>query len=512
MAMNNAGGYTFTIDQWSRLERFLILGTDGPTYYASERDRTLENIQVLAQCVKDDGVRTVDTIVEIAKGNRATKITTLLFALAYCAKIKGAEYEDTRRAANQAVGAVCRIGTHILNYAAFLKSQGGWGAGTRRALARWYNEMDPEKLVYQLAKYQKRDGWAHRDILRVSHARPATPEHGHLFSWAVGKGIPQDAEGDHLQYLYAHEGAKRATRAAEVIELINDFGLTRESIPTEFLNDTGVWGALLQRMPVMATIRNLGKMSSIGMLNQLSSHANTVIERITNEDAIKHSRIHPVDVLKALIQYQKGRGLRGKLSWNPNGNIVDALDDALHKSFHTIEPTGKNFYLALDVSGSMSWEDIGGMPGINPREASAVMAMVTARTEQNYYTGAFTGQITPLSITPRMRLDQVIRTVSGMRFGNTDCALPMLDAIQKGLEVDTFVVYTDNQTWAGNVQPNQALEQYRQHSGRDAKLAVVGMTATEFSIADPKDPGMMDFVGFDSAAPRLLADFARGLL
>ena len=47
-------------------------------------------------------------------------------------------------------------------------------------------------------------------------------------------------------------------------------------------------------------------------------------------------------------------------------------------------------------------------------------------------------------------------------------------------------------------------------TGRRAKLIVVGMTATKFTIADPSDPGMLDVVGFDAAAPRVMADFARG--
>jgi 60 kDa SS-A/Ro ribonucleoprotein len=35
------------------------------------------------------------------------------------------------------------------------------------------------------------------------------------------------------------------------------------------------------------------------------------------------------------------------------------------------------------------------------------------------------------------------------------------------------------------------------------------MEGNSMSIADPSDAGMMDFVGFDSSAPALLADFAR---
>lgn len=44
----------------------------------------------------------------------------------------------------------------------------------------------------------------------------------------------------------------------------------------------------------------------------------------------------------------------------------------------------------------------------------------------------------------------------------------------------------------------------------NSKLIVAGMTATEFTIADPEDPGMLDVVGFDSAVPELVHNFILG--
>ena len=75
--------------------------------------------------------------------------------------------------------------------------------------------------------------------------------------------------------------------------------------------------------------------------------------------------------------------------------------------------------------------------------------------------------------------------------------------------MDTFVIYTDNETWAGRVHPAQALRAYRNARGIPAKLVVVGMTSTGFSIADPDDAGMLDVVGFDTATPPVISDFAR---
>jgi 60 kDa SS-A/Ro ribonucleoprotein len=171
---------------------------------------------------------------------------------------------------------------------------------------------------------------------------------------------------------------------------------------------------------------------------------------------------------------------------------------------------------------------VAGVPGLTPRDASAALALVTAATEPDYdVVGFFAGKrgfkkrgrqlysgyaegLTPLSISPRQRLDDVVKTVSNLPFGGTDCALPMLYAQAAEREFDTFVIYTDSETWAGDVHPVQALRDYRHASGIDARLVVVGMVSNGFSIADPNDPGMLDVVGFDTATPPLISDFARG--
>ena len=102
--------------------------------------------------------------------------------------------------------------------------------------------------------------------------------------------------------------------------------------------------------------------------------------------------------------------------------------------------------------------------------------------------------------------------MSELPFGGTDCALPMLYAHAMEREIDAFVIFTDSETWAGETHPVQALRDYRRASGIDAKLVVVGMVSNGFSIADPSDPGMLDVVGFDTATPQLISDFARGAL
>ena len=69
------------------------------------------------------------------------------------------------------------------------------------------------------------------------------------------------------------------------------------------------------------------------------------------------------------------------------------------------------------------------------------------------------------------------------------------------------MVITDSETWAGNVHPTVALQQYRNKMKIDAKLIVMGVVANEFTIADPTDAGQMDVVGFDASVPQVIAQF-----
>ena len=40
---NSGGGYSWQVDDWTRLDRFLILGAEGGTYYIAERELVKQN-------------------------------------------------------------------------------------------------------------------------------------------------------------------------------------------------------------------------------------------------------------------------------------------------------------------------------------------------------------------------------------------------------------------------------------------------------------------------------------
>ncbi len=522
---NRAGGFTFVISDLDRVKRFLILGSDSG-FYASGAELTRENAKVVIRVAESAQHRElVDLIVETSVAGRAPKQDPALFALAIAASFGE---DDERAYALAQLPKVARTATALFGFLTYVQGFRGWGRALARAVAAWYTEKSVDQVAYQAVKYRQRDGWTHRDVFRKAHPRSADPAFRGLGEWVL-RGNAAEAPA----LVRGFEAAQAAPITA-LPGLIREHGLTWEMVPTESLNHREVWGALLEgNVPLGALIRQLPRLTRIGLIEPMSEATELVAARLVDTEALRKARIHPVNVMVALRTYASGRSLRGESTWEPSVRIVDALDQAFYASFGTVEPAGKRTLIALDVSGSMSMGQVAGVP-LTPREASAGLALVLAATEPMTHIIGFTGgvgayrmpgarqvrqvartgaasAVSQLKITPRMRLDAVIEEISGLPFGPTDCSLPMLYALERGLKVDTFAVITDNETWAGAMHPHEALEKYRKQMGIDAKLIVLATSATKFSIADPNDAGMLDIAGFDAAVPALVTEFSRGI-
>lgn len=518
---NNAGGYVFAVDPFTQLRRFLTIGTAGGTYYVAQNDLTRENGELIIALTTDvaNHKLAAATILEISLAGRAPKQQPTLFALAILCQMGETEGKQYARSL---ITQVVRTGSHLFTFVKYLQQFGGWSSGLRKAVAKWYTEKDADQLAYQLVKYRQRDGFTHRDVLRLVHPKIEEPIKRAVIQWAV-KGETK-GEGPVPSIITGHIRAMRGNTAPEV--LLESYKLPWEALPDSAMNSVPVWDKMLDNgIPINALMRQLPRLTQLGIVGQMGARTDDVVAQLLNPEAVAKSRIHPFQVLVALMTYKQGHGIRSQ--WTPVTNIIDALDEMYYMAFGNVEPTGKRTMNALDVSGSM-----GGYYGmaqrgipLTPREISAAMAMVSVRTEPSQIAVGFTSGterrgwaqrgdavLTHLPISKRQRLDDVIRTISGLPFGGTDCSLPMRAAMADNLEIDTFVIYTDNETWAGPVQPFQALKQYRKQMGIDAKLVVVACSPTQFTIADPTDTGMLDISGFDSATPNLIADFSKGLV
>lgn len=492
MVRNDAGGYVFTVNKWVALKRFLVLGTEGGTYYTTERKHTLRAVAQVQAAIDEDAQRVFDTVKELLVRRLVPRRDACVFALALLVKKAGAW-------ARPAVE-LMQTGTDALHLAAAVNDLRGWGPTVRRAFARWYVDRTPSALAYQLVKYQQRDGWSHRDVLRLAHAKPPDDAHNQLFKWAVGKG------GDWPEYVRPFEAAKGldATQAAErahLATLIRDHGLTREMLPTAALNYAEVWEALLDKMPHMAMVRNLANMTRVGLVAPWSAAEGIIVGRLA-ETSVSEAGLHPMHYYLAAATYASGRGRQGR-NWKPSTAIVEALNAAFVAAFKNVHPSGKRLLIAIDVSGSMTVPVVNTM--IPTSAAAAAMALVLVKTEPLAHTIMFDTAVRGCDLTKCTSVTDVQRITSQFS-GGTDLAQPFMYALANKLPADGFVTYTDTETWAGRQHAAVAFDAFKRQV-QPARAINVAMAATTYSQLDQRDPDVLEVVGFDASVPQIVAQF-----
>jgi len=525
---NNAGGYSYEVDKWARLHRFLILGSENGTYYVSPQKLTKQNCSNLDACIKEDGLKTVALIKDVSLRGAAPKQDATIFALARAISIGNL---DTRRAAEEAAYEVLRTATMFFQFLEEVKLMRGRGGRIMHRLQqKWYNKRPVDSLAAQIVKYGSRNNWNHRDVLRIAKPKTTDPQRQALYGWvATGEwgwlrryvkekgqiidpgtrdetiAMPRVLEG----YIKTREALKNGAKGREVAKIVSDYNLELTMLADAHQAMPEVWKALLVGMKPMALIRNLGNLGKHDILKPLSQELSMVVEKLRNVEELKKARIHPVQALAALYTYSGGKGIRGSGTWNVQGPVVDALNDAFYATFDNVEASGKRFVLGLDISGSMRGTLVNGIPNMKCTTACAAMALVTAAREKNHVFVAFDQSAKQIDISARERLDDVANRIERMANGGTDCAQPILWAMKNKVAADVFVIYTDSETWYGSKHPVQALKEYRKAMGINAKLVVVAMASNGYSIADHDDPLTLSVCGFDTNVPALLSEFCR---
>ena len=428
MTQNAAGGVSFKTEDFTRLQRFLILGVEGDTFYTGQRKLALANVKCLQTCLKADGKRVVDMAVEASY--RSFKQAAPIFVLASAASFTGVpvtranapvrarfKYEETYQAAmaeyEASKGAVpdeaalevrqyaldnlhrvCRTMSSLYTFANAVSDLRGWGRGLRRAFANWLNKTPVEKLAYQAWKYKGRDGWTAQDIMRKVHPVTTDKQRAEIFAYMAKPRKTEDwnpllarkATADMNSTFYTTKGKVRKAypvlaqiEAAEellhmegntraevqrAVNLIRDHRLTHEAVPSHLRKEAAVWEALTEDMPVTAAVRNLGAMTANGLLTPMSASTKKIVDLLSDHDIVERSGAHPMQFLIAARQYGVGHGMKGSLTWKPNQKVMDALDVAYYASFGNVPTTGGNVLVAVDVSGSMSSKYSGAVMGI----------------------------------------------------------------------------------------------------------------------------------------------------
>jgi len=507
---NSEGAFVYEITDEMKLRRFLILGCENGTYYATANNLLNSSFNVVDKMIRDDKESLIlSTLKEISLNGKARKNDQVI-AVLLRVFVKTLDITIKKDIINL-FPQIVRTGTHFFLAHQIMKNyvdagEYGWSTTTKKLFSSFY-QLPTEKLAFQMLKYRNRENWTWKDSLRLNHIRPVG-DNETLFKYVVKEIVPE-IYPDSLKKIEGFERAKSETNIKKLINIITDYQLPEEMIPTENRNNPNVQEALFNNMGLTSIIRHLGSYTASNFITQQNVN---VIEKLRkmllDPEVLKKAKIHPLQLLDALKTYSIGHGLKGNLKWSPVQKIVDILDDAFYLSFDLVEPTNKKMLFALDVSGSM--DSILATNVLTAREASSAFVMSFIRNEPNYLTMAFSSGFIDLQLTPKMRLREVMNVTNRLPFDSTNLSKPFTWALENKIDVDAFVVLTDNEVNNG-IHPSKAMELYcRKMNKPKTKLIVNATSLNDFTVADPKNPNQMDIVGFSNDVQTIASDFILG--
>ena len=455
----------------------------------------------------------------------------------------------------------------------------GFGRAFKTALNRSFLQKTPQALAYQVTKYQSRGDWSFNDIIKCTHLRTGTGENRKRNT----KYLPPDYQAPPIkpatpmdlvlrysmygmeeltklanefnlledpiyQYLWAVNCAKNMqveineTNTNDLIHLILKHCLVREHLPTWSLKNCAVQKALLLGasatsshdgslflgdpshrankvvMPMTALLRNLASLTSIGLFED-KELLSLVVKHLNDKDAVQKSRIHPVNVIIAWFVYRKGKGFKGKLTWQPQKEIVDALEQMAFLAFANAPPTTKRYGVFIDGSGSMTSETT--FQGLSNADIAALLSLVIARSGQGHLFYVFSAKSNRYSIAKdesglydvghhihaHSTFQEVLDAVQLSNWGATDISNGIRYLEKSNKHVDAMIVITDNDINTGE-KPLVALNSYRAKIGNpNVKLITLAVQLNDITIADPSDKGMLDMCGFDTNSYQVMHAF-----
>jgi len=197
MTKNLAGAIGFKADKWIALRRWLLTGSMFDGYYQGKEEMTDANIKLLSELIAKDPSKVASEIIDASK--KGISVHTPILALTFLSMGEG----EAKKLFKSAFKDTVRTASHLYEFMNYVKDYRGKGSVIHSAMNSWLSDRSISDLEYQFLKYQSREGFSGRDILRL--AKPKSEgTRSQLYNWITGGSkknplIPVENLSDELQ-------------------------------------------------------------------------------------------------------------------------------------------------------------------------------------------------------------------------------------------------------------------------------------------------------------------------
>lgn len=540
-----------------RLKRFLYTTNEDPVFITGNayyhNAYSTEKAKVISEILHSDNPKLLLNIVQIVNSeNLIPRRDTIMFVLA-AAVIITPDYHLKRDIYTTLLN-IAKSSKDIFTFLKYYTIQHKtFNSSLNKMIRTYYYKKDPFELALEVTKSNGGHGWTHKDILKLSHGKSSNIRtqtvvtyilHGLSRAKAAVEGNEEAA--DIITLFSDAVELKRCENEKKVVELMQKIHCDNiKQVPSYLHKSKAVWEALIPQLPIGELIMLLPRLSKCDFLQKNSKIQVKIIEAL-NTNAVKTSRIHPLEIFIALKNFEKGgRAMDPKLKDHlekmakpdeePDDNstiqieaainkpincfpIVTALHKAMQASFQNITSTGRRMFIGVEVSKEMDNPCLTNK-NITCFEAATMLIMSFLRTERDVTVAVFNStEISIVSLNKHATFPELQSVLKKARSGLAMLKPVFEWAMNKTKPIDIFINFLQSQSY-GTV-PRQRrdknksltiLDTYRKEMALPhTKLISVFLDSPHVTLADGT-LNVLDICGIDKDVPRIIEAFSKGL-
>lgn len=420
------------------------------------------------------------------------------------------------------------------------------GRGIRRIIGLWYNRQNP----YDVTFCKNKAFYSHRNIIRKSHIRGSDTEHKVMLTYltkglkVTEKQYSENGEALSLIEMYRlKEKLKLSTDLQEVLRMIRTHQFCDlQLIPTSCHKHPKIWSALLNFMPMSDVYCNLKLLSFRALITDDEDEvAMKLVENLTDQPALKHSKLQPAMILIALRNCQKRwkpppKVKKSRVSATICNSVLNAIESMIQPSFDNLPKLQKsrNVLIHVDVrtemlENSCCWKN----SNVTCLDAMAItiLSLLNSASDPINEVKVCTiikehgeKQIMHLDFMPSMTVKDVkskLKTYNEYdgkskysdRNIKLDVTLPIRCSLKSNTNFDTFMFISGTHTYCSKDKLSYDLSAYRSSINSKAKFLMAAFgckhdnSADQSTIANEDEAFMFKIAGFDGNVPKLMIKY-----
>ena len=461
-----AGGRAYTMDDKHALAQYVCTGCFNSTYYTSAETQ-LQTVLELANRV--DPVFLGKVALYGHQKSYMKDVPALLTA------VLASRDEKTLK---KVFSRVIDNGNMLRNYAQMIKSgvtgRKCLGTASRKLMGKWFSDRTPDAIFHQSIGNDPTLG----DVIRLAHAKPASPAHAALFAYLTGAKT-EEVEGRKVLRTPFLDRVTKAQRYVEndyaaLPELVRQFeawkadnSQTMPKLNFRFLDGAGKlsqdqWKEIVRNANWLTTMKNLGGWARKGIFAD-PEMVKLVAARLRDEGLVRKARVFPYQIMMAYLATDApsayttnyGRAVSADATPVPS-EIKMALQDAMEVATQNVPKfSDEPVIICPDVSGSMKSASPTGNRGsatsrVTCIQVAGLISACVLRTNPH-------AEIIPFEQTvvgvERLRLnarDSVMTNaekLASIGGGGTNCAAPLRLLNQRKATGKLVIFASDNESW-----------------------------------------------------------------